>query len=403
MYDEYQRPDPDALLRLIKSEEAFEGRGKLTIFFGYAPGVGKTYAMLYDARQNKKEGKDVVIGFLQTHGRIETESLAEGIETIELKTVEYKGIKTREMDLDAILARKPDTVVVDELAHTNTPGMKHAKRYQDIQELLDAGVNIWTTFNVQHLESLNDNVYRITGIRVHETIPDPVFLWSDEVKLIDLPINDLLKRLTEHKVYTRDMAMEAVNRFFAPYNLLSLRQIATREVSIRIDMQMFNYLKIHGVSGPWYASERVLVGLHASPFAPQIIRAAFIFASELNAELIAIHVESDLDKNFTEEEKKWLANSTKVAAELQIRIITIKGNDISKEIARFANENNITKIVIGKPLKHGNVRSIDRLLSATKGIDVYIFAGQGVEPGPKMDLLMKSPLNYLLRYIQEQK
>jgi two-component system, OmpR family, sensor histidine kinase KdpD len=358
MYDEYQRPDPDALLRLIKSDEAFEGKGKLTIFFGYAPGVGKTYAMLYDARQNKKEGKDIIIGFLQTHGRIETESLAEGIETIELKTVEYKGIKTREMDLDAILTRKPDTVVVDEMAHTNTPGMKHAKRYQDIQELLDAGVNVWTTFNVQHLESLNDNVYKITGIRVHETIPDPVFLWSDEVKLIDLPINDLLKRLTEHKIYTRDMAMEAVNRFFAPYNLLSLRQLATREVSIRIDMQMFNYLKVHGVSGPWYASERILVGLHASPFAPQIIRAAFIFASELNAELIAIHVESDLDKNFTEEEKKWLANSTKVAAELQIRIITIKGNDISKEIARFANENSITKIVIGKPLKHGDRKSV---------------------------------------------
>ena len=166
---------------------------------------------------------------------------------------------------------------------------------------------------------------------------------------------------------------------------------------------MFNYLKVHGVSGPWYASERILVGLHASPFAPQIIRAAFVFASELNAELIAVHVESDQDKNFTEEEKKWLANSTKVAAELQIRIITLKGNDISKEIARFANENNITKIVIGKPLKHGNVRSIDRLLSATKGIDVYIFAGQGVEPGPKMDLLMKSPLNYLLRHIQEQR
>lgn len=400
MSDDYQRPDPDALLRMIKSEEAFEGKGKLTVFFGYAPGVGKTYAMLYDARQNKKEGKDIVIGFLQTHGRIETESLAEGLEAIPLKTVDYKGIKSLEMDLDTILARKPDTVIVDELAHTNTPGMKHTKRYQDVQELLDAGVNVWTTFNVQHLESLNDTVYKITGIRVHETIPDPVFLWSDEVKLIDLPVNDLLKRLTEHKVYTRDMAMEAINRFFAPYNLLSLRQLATREVSIRIDKQMFNYLKVHGVSGPWYASDRILVGLHASPFAPQIIRAAFIFASELNAELMAIHVESDQDKNFTEEEKKWLQNGTKVAAELQIRIITIKGNDISKEVARFANDNNITKIVIGKPLKHGNVRSIDRLLSATKGIDVYIFAGQGIEPSPKMDLIMKNPLNYLLRYIQ---
>jgi two-component system sensor histidine kinase KdpD len=199
------------------------------------------------------------------------------------------------------------------------------------------------------------------------------------------------------------MAREAISRFFSPYNLLGLRQLAMREVSIRFDKQMFAYLKEHGLSGPWYASDRFLVGLHASPYAPQIIRAAFIFASELNAELIAIHVESDMDRNFTDDERKWLQNAREVTEKLQVRIVNVKGHDISKEIARFANENNITKIVIGKPLRHGNVRSIDRLLSATKGIDVYIFAGQGLEPSPRFDRLSKNPLNYVLRLITDQK
>jgi two-component system sensor histidine kinase KdpD len=399
--EEYKRPDPEELLKLIKKEESEEKRGKLTIYFGYAPGVGKTYSMLSDARQNKQEGRDIIIGYVQTHGRKETESLAEGLETVPPLAIEYLGITTPELNLDGVLARKPETAIVDELAHTNAPGMRHLKRYQDVRDILDAGINVWTTLNVQHLESLNDIVYKVTSIRVRETIPDPIFQNSNEVKLIDLPIPELLKRLKEGKVYTRDLAGEALNRFFGPRNLLGLRQLALRQVAIRIDIQMFKYLKEHGVSGPWYASERILVGLHASPYAPQIIRSAFVLASELVAELIAIHVESDMDRRFTPEEKKWLKEAIEVAGRLQIKIVNVKGSDISKEIARFASENNITKIVIGKPLRHGNVRSIDRLLSLTRGIDVYIFAGQGVEPSPKAEYLLRSPLNYLLKFIGE--
>jgi len=403
MVDEYKRPDPDELLRLIKKEETDEKRGKLTVYFGYAPGVGKTFSMLSDARQVRQEGRDIVIGFVQTHGRKETESMVEGLEEIPLVEIEYKGIKARELNVDGILARKPEIAIVDELAHTNAPGMKHLKRYQDITEILDAGINVWTTFNVQHLESLNDIIYKITGIRVRETIPDPVFQGSDEVKLIDLPINDLLKRLKEGKVYTRDMAHEAVKKFFGGHNLLGLRQLALRQVAIRIDKQMYSYLKEHGVSGPWYASERVLVGLHASPYAPQIIRSAFVLSSELNAELMAIHIETEWDKKYRAEEKKWLKDATEVAERLQIKIVIVKGNDVSKEIARFASENNITKIVIGKPLRHGNVRSIDQLLSLTRGIDVYIFAGQGIEPSSRAEFISKNPLNYVLRFISDQK
>lgn len=398
---EYIRPDPDELLRKITEEETRENRGKLTIYFGYAPGVGKTYSMLSDARGLWKEGNGIVIGWLQTHGRKETESLAEGMEFISPKTWEYNGIQLKEMDLEAILARKPEIVVVDELAHTNAPGMKNQKRYQDVQEILEAGISVYTTFNVQHLESLSDVIARIAGAIVRETVPDPVFLSSDEVKLIDLPVDELLKRLKEGKVYTKDMAREAVHRFFEPYNLLGLRQLALRQVAIRIDHRMFQYLKDHGVTGPWYASERVLVGLHASPYAVQIIRAAFRLSSEINAELIAVHVVSDQDKQFTEEEKVWLQKAIDVARSLQVRIVSLKGKDISMEIARFANDNNITKIIIGKPLRHGNVQSIDRLLSLTSGIDLYIYAGQGKEPSPKMDSLFKNPLNQILRYFKE--
>ncbi|HUL62285.1 MAG TPA: universal stress protein [Methanocella sp.] len=400
MIPEYRRPDPDELLKLITAEEARENRGKLTIYFGYAPGVGKTYSMLSDARSLWKEGKDAVIGWLQTHGRKETESLAEGMEFAPTLEVEYSGIKLKEMNLPAILERKPAMVVVDELAHTNAPGMKHQKRYQDVEEVLDAGIDVFATLNVQHLESLNDIVAKISGATMRETVPDPIFLSSGEVKLIDLPVDDLLKRLKEGKVYTRDMAREAVHRFFEPYTLLGLRQLATREVSIRLDHRIFRYLKEQGLTGPWYASDRVLVGLHASPYAVQIVRAAFRLSSELNAELIAVHVVSDQDKRFTDEETAWLRKAVDVARDLQVRIVELKGNDISAEIARFANENNVTKILIGKPLRHGNIRPIDRLLSLTSGIDVYIFAGQGKEPIPKMEELTRSPINQLLKYFK---
>ena len=220
---EENRPEPESLLEIARQEETAKKRGKLTVYFGAAPGVGKTYSMLSDARVRKKEGIDVVVGYAETHGRAETEILLEGLEIVPLVVTDYKGVRLSEMDLDGVLARRPKIVLVDELAHTNAPTSRNAKRYQDVEELLNAGIDVYSTLNVQHLESQNDIVFRITGVRVSETIPDTFFQLADEIKLVDLPFEELLKRLKEGKVYAKDMAENAVNRLFKPANLLSLR------------------------------------------------------------------------------------------------------------------------------------------------------------------------------------
>ncbi|MGE5892943.1 MAG: sensor histidine kinase KdpD, partial [bacterium] len=231
---EYQRPSPEALLELAKAEEK-KNRGKLTIYFGAAPGVGKTYTMLLDAHQQKQEGSDVVVGYVETHGRPETDALLEGIEILPPLIVKYKGMLLKEVDLAKVLARKPNLVLVDELAHTDAPGLRNAKRYQDIEEILNAGIDVYTTMNVQHIESLNDIIHQITDIRVHETVPDTAFEAADEIKLVDLPPEELLKRLHEGKVYVKDMARSAVKKFFRPGNLLALRQLALRTVAGSVD------------------------------------------------------------------------------------------------------------------------------------------------------------------------
>ena len=394
---EHKRPEPESLLEIAKQEETAKKRGKLTIYFGAAPGVGKTYSMLSDARIRKKEGIDIVVGYVETHGRAETETLLEGLEIIPLIATEYKGVKLSEMDLESVLERRPRIVLVDELAHTNAPNSRHAKRYQDAEELLNAGIDVYSTLNVQHMESLNDIVFRITEVRVSETIPDTFFQLADEIKLVDIPFEELLKRLKEGKVYAKDMAETAVKRFFKPGNLLALREMSLRLVAGSVDEKMLQYMRVHAIAGPWSATERILVGVLASPYAEQLVRSAFRIASELNIEWIAIYVETAKHAQLSDKEHEWLKNAMDLAEKLGASMVWIKGDDIAEEIARYAQSHNVTKIVMGKPRHFGLFPTLARkILVRTKDIDVFLFAGKSEQHIPRKKIALISPPNYII-------
>ncbi len=400
--DEYFRPQPEEFLRRISEDYRDEKRGRLTIFFGYAPGVGKTYSMLYDAAMRKKdEGRDVVIGYVELHKRPETEALLEGFEKIPPIMREYNGIALVEPDVSAIMKRKPDIVLIDELAHTNAPGMKNQKRYQDVDDLLDIGINVYTTLNVQHLESLKDIVQQITDIRVQENVPDPVFILADEVKLIDLPIDDLMKRLHDGKIYTGDMAVKALDRFFKPGNLLALRQMALKQVAFRIDKQIAGYLRTHNLVDKHQPLEKVLVCISASPHAEKIVRAAYRVAIEFDAEITALHIETDEPGDYIGNEvNSEVKSAFDVANKLNIKTITLHGKDFAVQIAHYARMNKFTKIVVGKPKEGNRLESVDTLLSHTKGIDVYIFAGQeDSSEEPRKDA--RDPINEMISRIKQ--
>lgn len=394
---EHKRPEPESFLEIAKQEEAAKKRGKLTIYFGAAPGVGKTYSMLSDARMRKKEGIDIVVGYVETHGRAETETLLEGMEIIPLIDTDYKGVQLAEMDLEAVLERRPRIVLVDELAHTNAPNSRHAKRYQDVEELLNSGIDVYSTLNVQHLESLNDTVFRITGIRVNETIPDTFFQLANEIKLVDLTFEELLKRLKEGKVYAKDMAENAVRRFFKPGNLLALREMSLRLVAGNVDEKMLQYMRVHAIAGPWSATERILVGVLASPYAEQLIRSAFRIASDMSAECIAIYVETVKHAQLSDKEREWLKNALDLAEKLGARVVWIKGDDVADEIARYAQSHNVTKIVMGKPRRFGFFPSLARkILVRTRDIDVFLFAGKSEQKIPKKKIGIVSPQSFVI-------
>src|SRR5437016_1881599 len=287
-----QRPDPDALLARVQEEEARKRRGKLKVFFGAAAGVGKTYAMLEAAREAKADGRDVAVAYVETHGRAETDALLEGLEVVQPLRVPYQGIVLREMDVDAVLARRPTVALVDELAHTNAPGARHAKRWQDVMELLDARIDVYSTVNVQHIESLNDVVAKVTGVVVRETVPDSVIEQADEVELIDLPPDDLLQRFKEGKVYMPDQAQEALQNFFRKGNLIALRELALRRTAERVDAQMRVYMREHAIARVWPAAERLLVCVSPSPLSARLVRAAKRLAEGLGAQWIAAYVET---------------------------------------------------------------------------------------------------------------
>src|SRR6516165_10736604 len=310
------RADPDALLRHVAEEERRAKRGKLVIFFGAAPGVGKTYAMLEAARTERDLKRDVVVGIVETHGRYDTASLVIGLELLPRRKVEHRGVTLEEFDLDAALARKPGLILVDELAHTNAPGSRHLKRWQDVEELLDAGIDVFTTLNVQHLESLNDVVAQITGVVVRETVPDAVFDRAYEVRVVDLPVDELLERLHEGKVYVPQQAARAMQNFFREGNLIALRELALRRTAERVDAKMRMYKAAHGIEETWHAGERVLVCVSASPHSMYLVRASRRMATSLHAELIGLYVETPASIRMSAGDRERLAQNMRLVESL---------------------------------------------------------------------------------------
>jgi two-component system, OmpR family, sensor histidine kinase KdpD len=380
-----QRPDPEALLARVKAEEARARRGKLKVFFGAAAGVGKTYAMLEAAREQRDDGIDVVVGYLEAHGRAETEALLEKLEILPRRSVEYRGTTLQEFDLDAALARRPALILVDELAHTNAPGCRHAKRWQDVVELLDAGLDVYTTVNVQHVESLNDVVAKITGVVMRETVPDSVFERADEVELIDLPPDDLLQRFREGKVYVPEQAQEAVAHFFRKGNLIALRELALRRTAERVDAQMRVYRREHAIDRVWPTAERVLVCVGATPYSTRLVRAAKRMADQLGAEWIAATVETPAHRRLPPEARDAVVQTLRLAEQLGAQTITLTGATMSEALLAYARDGNVTKIVVGKPTRtrwqrfvFGSI--VDALVQGSGDIDIYVISG-GREDG----------------------
>ncbi|MDH4986487.1 sensor histidine kinase KdpD [Aminobacter anthyllidis] len=345
--DKEARPSPDALLETAERE----GRGRLKIFLGAAPGVGKTYEMLMSGRARLADGTDVVIGVVETHGRRETQALVEGFEVIPRKAVEYKGRKLDEMDLDAIIARRPTLALVDELAHTNAPGSRHPKRYLDVQELLTQGIDVYTTLNIQHVESLNDIVAQITRVTVRETVPDSIIDRADDVEIIDLTPDDLIKRLHEGKVYVPTTARRAIENYFSPGNLTALRELALRRTAQRVDEQLLTHMQAHAIEGPWAAGDRVLVAVDEHPRGASLVRYARRQADRLRAPWAALHVETSRSANLPDADKDRLAATMRLAEQLGGEAVTIPGQSVAEDIVRHAGTHNFTHIVVGKPAK----------------------------------------------------
>lgn len=381
------RPDPDSLLAAIQKDEARQHRGKLKIFFGMAAGVGKTYTMLQAAHERKAEGVDVVVGYIETHKRAETEGLIEGLEVIPRQKVEYRGTFLEEMDLDTILKRDPDLALVDELAHTNAPGVRHTKRYQDIFELLEAGIDVYTTVNVQHFESRTDAVRQITGITVHETIPDSLLDQADEIELIDLSPEDLRKRLAEGKVYTPERVETAANNFFRVGNLTALREMALRLTAERVDHQLQDYMAVKQIAGPWKSTERLMVAISASPFSERLIRWTRRMAYNLEAPWIVVYIETSSAPS--PESKEMLARHLKTAQELGGEVVVTAGTDICHSLLHVARQRNVTQIVIGKPLRTSvqeflsGGSLVNKLIRQSGDIDVYVITGDEEEAEPR--------------------
>ena len=339
------RPSPDALLQ----DAQRASRGRLKIFLGAAPGVGKTYEMLSAARTRLQEGTDVVVGIVETHGRKETEALIDGLQVIPRRPIEYRGRMLDEMDLDAILARRPQLVLVDELAHSNAPGSRHPKRYMDADELIVAGIDVYTTLNVQHVESLNDVVAQITRIRVRETVPDSVIDKADDIELIDLTPDDLIQRLRDGKVYVPQQAERAVRHYFQPGNLTALRELALRRTAQRVDDQMVRYMQAHAIRGPWAAGERILACVGTDPSSTDVVRHAKRMADSLRAPWTAIHVETGRNLSISDAERDRVSEVLRLAQRLGADTVTLPGQDVAETIADYARANNFTHIIIVQP------------------------------------------------------
>lgn len=372
-----KRADPDALLASLTDDK----HGKLTVFLGAAAGVGKTYDMLEAARERLAEGVDVVIGWVETHGRAETENLLRSLPAVPPRRLQYRGKEFGEMDLDALLARRPQLALVDELAHTNIPGSRHTRRYQDVEELLAAGINVYTTLNIQHLETLNDIVAQVTGVTVRETVPDRILEKAAQIHLVDIPAEELIQRLKEGKVYVPGQAEHALRKFFRPGNINALRELALRYTAKRVDRQVESYMRVHGIPGPWPTGERIMVCISPSPFSAQLIRTARRMAEGLKAEWLAVNVETPRRLPISEAEKDRLARNKRLAEELGAETISLTGNDVAEELLELARKRNVSQIVIGKPLHskfwewvHGSI--VDRVIRHSQGISIHVLPGK---------------------------
>jgi two-component system sensor histidine kinase KdpD len=394
--DEDRRPSPETLLRLAQEEEAAHGRGRLKLFFGMCPGVGKTYAMLEAARQRRADGRDVVVGLVETHGRRETEALLEGLEVLPRHRITHLGVELGEFDLDAALARNPRLILVDELAHTNAPGSRHAKRWQDVEELLDAGIDVYTTVNVQHWESLNDVVAQITGRVIRETVPDTFLRRADEIELVDLPPEDLLRRLREGKVYRGETAERAADSFFRTGNLIALRELALRHVAERVDAQMQAFRERHEIPGVWAVGERLLVGISSGPMTARLIRATARLATRLRGTWIAAYVETPTELRLPPADRARVTDNLRLAEQLGAETLTRSGQSVTEEMLLLAKERNVTKIVLGKPARprwkewfHGSV--VNEMARRSGDVDLYIISGFGASLSARRPPAVRRP------------
>jgi two-component system, OmpR family, sensor histidine kinase KdpD len=391
------RPSPDALL----DEANREGRGKLKVFLGAAPGVGKTFEMLTQGRARKLNGVDVVIGLVETHDRRETDILTTGFEAIPKKRSLYKGRVVAEMDLDAILQRRPKLALVDELAHTNAVGSRHPKRYQDVEELLAAGIDVYTTVNVQHLESLNGVVAQITRIRVRETLPDDILDEADEIELVDTTSDDLLQRLRDGKVYVKAQAERAIRHFFKPGNLTALRELALRKAAQYVDRDMVDYMQAHAIEGPWPVNEHILACVNEHPSSAELVRRARRLADNLKAEWTTLYIESFRHLSLNEVEIDRVADTLRLSQRLGGEAITLPGRDIAQTIIDYARKNNVTQIVIGKSVRprwfefmHGSVVKVLLKESGSISVTAVLVEGGGVTAKAVKTMPLPDPKNW---------
>ncbi len=388
--DDDKRPSPEAMLKLAKAEEAAEGQGRLKIFLGYAAGVGKTYAMLESAESLELDGRDVVAAYVESHGRFETDSLLglSGVEIIPSAQIDYMGVTLQEMDIDAVLARKPQIALVDELAHTNAPGSRHEKRWQDVEELLAAGIDVYTTVNIQHFESLNDIVAQITGVVVRETVPDRLLDQAFEIKLVDIPPEDLLQRLHEGKVYIPEKAALAMEKFFKPGNLMALRELSLRRTASRVDDQMRAYMESRSIAGPWHVAERLLVCVSGSPFSERLIRTTRRLADEMKAPWHTVYIETPGGGRHLRENRERVWRDHRLAESLGSQVATVTATSVADAVIDFAVKHNVTKIVVGKPSKPRwreflRPPLVDQIIRLSGTIDVYVVSINSAETKPE--------------------
>ena len=386
MVEKDSRPNPDELLDRVKAEEEKSKRGKLKIFLGYAAGVGKTFAMLESALQRMKE-IDTVVALVETHGRAETEALLSGLEIVPRKQLNYRGVILTEMDIDAVLARRPQLAIIDELAHTNANGSRHPKRYQDVEEILNAGIDVYTTLNVQHIESLRDVVSQITGVWIQEAVPDNIIDEASEVELVDLPPDELIKRLRQGKVYVPELIGQAIEKFFRKGNLIALRELSMRAAAERVDDQVRNYMGENAIQGPWATSERILVCIGPGMEGTNLVRVGRRVAAQYGSVWFAVHVETPDDMRLSAFQQERISDNLKLAGRLGAKVSTIQGDSVAASLSEFAIKNYITKIIVSRSKRRLSrmfrPSTADQILQLSDRYDVQIVSGSIAEPKTK--------------------